>query len=118
MCVCVCVQEFNELLRETDAGNGGNIGIYFPQPEITPSGPQGEFRWNSSGTPVPSFPPEVEVRAVVEGQFMAKWIHTRRLGYTISPSSRILATGGASENTAILQVGPAAAAAGGGWSLA
>ena len=77
-------------------------GIYFQDPEITPTG-QGLFRWDGSGTSVPTFPLEVEVRAIVEGQFMAKWVHAHSLGYQISPSSRLLATGGASKNTAILQ---------------
>ena len=100
----MCVQVFNELLGQTDPGNGGRIGIYFTQPEITPAGPVGEFRWDSTAAAVSSFSPEEEVRAVVESQFMAKWIHCQRLGHSLSPSSRILATGGASNNTAILQV--------------
>ena len=118
----MCVQEFNHLLHKTEPGNGGNIGkptsvsagyilayepglagIYFQEPEITPAG-QGLFRWDSSGTSVSSFPSEVEVRAIVEGQFMAKRVHASRLGYKLTPSSRLLATGGASQNTAILQV--------------
>ena len=51
-----------------------------------------------------SFPCGVEARAVVEGQVMAKYIHAHTLGYRITPSSRILATGGASKNRSILQV--------------
>jgi len=61
------------------------------------------FRWDSNGVAVSTFPPEVEVRAIVEGQFMAKLVHAKRLGYTLSPSSRVLATGGASKNLKILQ---------------
>jgi xylulokinase len=90
------------VLGRTPPGNNGNIGIFFKEPEITPAG-WGEFRWDGSGAAVPSFPPEVEVRALVEGQFVAKWVHSRSLGYCISESSRVLATGGASRNTAILQ---------------
>ena len=78
-------------------------GIYFYDPEITPSG-QGVCRFNKNGAPVESFPPEVEVRAVIESQFLAKLNHARKLGYEISPTSRVLATGGASANTRILQV--------------
>jgi xylulokinase len=96
-------EEFNRLLDKTEPGNGGNIGIYFQEPEITPAG-QGLFRWDGSGTSVPTFPSEVEVRAIVEGQFMAKRVHACRLGYKMTPSSRLLATGGASQNTAILQI--------------
>ena len=78
-------------------------GIYFYDPEITPSG-QGVYRFDKNGTPVESFPPEVEVRAVIESQLLAKLNHARKLGYEISPTSRVLATGGASANTRILQV--------------
>ena len=77
-------------------------GVYFMDPEITPAG-QGCHRWDGSNTTVKAFPLEVEVRAIVEGQFMAKWIHAHKLGYKITLSSKILATGGASNNTAILQ---------------
>lgn len=83
-----------------------NKGIYFHDPEITPAGCQGSFRFDVRGKKVDSFSPEVEVRAVIEGQFLAKLTHARSLGYQISSSSRVLATGGASKNTEILQVHP------------
>ena len=79
------------------------LGIYFYDPEITPSG-QGVYRFDKNGTPVETFPPEVEVRAVIESQFLAKLNHAKKLGYEISQTSRVLATGGASANTKILQV--------------
>ena len=47
---------------------------------------------------------EAKVRAVIEGQFLAKFNHAQKLGYNIGPTSRILATGGASVNEHILQV--------------
>ena len=72
-------------------------------PEITPSG-QGKVRCNGDDVQVESFSPEVEVRAVIEGQIMAKRFHAQSLGYTVSPSSRVLATGGASQNEHIRQV--------------
>ena len=92
------------MLSQTDPGNKGNIGIFFREPEITPAG-QGEFRWDSSGALVRGFPPEVEVRALVEGQFVAKRVHCQKLGLSFTASSRILATGGASQNPALLQAG-------------
>ena len=49
-------------------------------------------------------PPEKEPRAIVESQFLAKYVHAHSLGYRITPTSRILATGGASKNKRILQV--------------
>lgn len=55
---------------------------------------------------VQTFAPEVEVRAVIEGQVMAKLVHAQRLGYEITPSSRVLVTGGASQNQHICQVCP------------
>ena len=72
-------------------------------PEITPSG-KGVYRYSKDGSLVDSFPPEREARALVEGQILAKFVHARRLGYRISRSSRVLATGGASKNKRILQV--------------
>lgn len=80
-----------------------SAGIYFTDPEITPSG-RGQYRYNAAGDPVESFPPEVEVRALVEGQIMAKLHHAQLLGYEITPFSRVLATGGASKNSHIRQV--------------
>lgn len=86
-------------------------GIFFTDTEITPSGVCGEFRFTNADVPVDSFPPEVEVRAVVEGQFMAKRYHAQSLGYQITPTSRVLVTGGGSQNDRIRQVC-------GVWSLA
>ncbi|XP_038554080.1 xylulose kinase-like [Micropterus salmoides] len=53
---------------------------------------------------VSSLSPQVEVRALVEGQFMSRRLHAERLGYSIIPGTRVLATGGASSNKEILQV--------------
>ncbi|XP_023254552.1 xylulose kinase-like, partial [Seriola lalandi dorsalis] len=52
---------------------------------------------------VSSFSPQVEVRAVVEGQFLSRRVHAERLGYSIVPGTRVMATGGASSNRQILQ---------------
>ncbi len=79
------------------------IGLYYIDPEITPP-VEGVFRYDPDVSSVKSFPPEREVRAVVEGQFVAKYIHAQSLGYKITPTSRILATGGASQNASICQV--------------
>ena len=49
---------------------------------------------------------ETEVRALVEGQLLAKRLHAERIGFKLTPDTRILVTGGASVNLAILQVGP------------
>lgn len=78
--------------------------MYYDDPEITPPIEKGVFRYGPDSTPAMSMLPLREVRAVVEGQFMAKYIHAQSLGYKITSSSRILATGGASENVSICQV--------------
>ncbi|XP_062520219.1 xylulose kinase-like isoform X2 [Corticium candelabrum] len=96
-------ETFNESLRSTARGNNGNIGIYFYDTEITPHA-IGVHRFNAAGEKVESFDSSVEVRALIEGQFMGKRVHAENLGYNIGPSSRVLATGGAAANKEILQV--------------
>ncbi|XP_039093148.1 xylulose kinase isoform X2 [Hyaena hyaena] len=95
--------EFSEALRSTEMGNGGNLGFYFDVMEITPE-IIGRHRFSAENRKVPAFPREVEVRALIEGQFMAKRIHAEGLGYRVMPKTKILATGGASHNREILQV--------------
>ena len=56
---------------------------------------------NPDDTSMDAFPPNVDVRAVVEGQFLSMRLHGANIG--IHPTS-ILATGGASANAAILQI--------------
>ena len=116
MTVCVCVvvgcvwgeggggTVLTSRLHNVLLHTSNPAGVYFQDPEITPAG-HGMFRTNESGTEVDHFPPEVEVRAILESQIMAKFMHARSLGYQITGSSRVLATGGASQNPRILQVG-------------
>ena len=73
------------------------------EPEITPT-VQGVYRFSPQDVVLDSFPAEVEVRAIVEGQLMAKRCHALSLGYQITSQSRVLATGGAAANPAIRQV--------------
>uniref|UniRef100_I3KL94 Xylulose kinase n=1 Tax=Oreochromis niloticus TaxID=8128 RepID=I3KL94_ORENI len=123
VCVCVCVfkngsltrervrnecagaswELFSAALSDTPLGNHGNIGFYFETMEITPP-VIGVHRFDSADCEVSSLSPRVEVRAVVEGQFLSRRLHAERLGYSIIPGTRVLATGGASSNKEILQV--------------
>ncbi|XP_053266105.1 xylulose kinase isoform X5 [Podarcis raffonei] len=96
-------EEFSKALVSTAVGNDGNVGFYFDVMEIIPE-TVGIHRFNTHNNRVSTFPKELEIRALIEGQFMAKRIHAEKLGYTILPTTRILATGGASHNKAILQV--------------
>ncbi|XP_053408288.1 xylulose kinase-like isoform X1 [Mercenaria mercenaria] len=96
-------KKFDEMLLKTPPGNNGNIGIYFDKKEIQPVA-MGTFRFNENDERVESFPPEVEVRAVLEGQFLARLMYAKLCGLQIGPESRVIATGGASANQAILQI--------------
>ena len=78
------------------------IGFFFHIQEITPSC-QGVYLFDGA-TEVTTVSKQAKVRAVIEGQFLAKFNHAQKLGYNIGPTSRILATGGASVNQHILQV--------------
>lgn len=48
--------------------------------------------------------PQTEVRALVEGQMLHRKAVASDMGFTFGENTRILATGGASANKAILQV--------------
>ncbi|XP_067234080.1 xylulose kinase [Chanodichthys erythropterus] len=96
-------ERFSSALRSTPMGNNGNLGIYFDVMEITPPA-AGVHRFNAEGQRVAAFDREVEIRALVEGQFLAKRVHAEKLGYKIIQGTRVLATGGASANKDILQV--------------
>ncbi|XP_059018048.1 xylulose kinase isoform X1 [Mustela lutreola] len=95
--------DFSEALRSTEMGNSGNLGFYFDVMEITPE-ITGRHRFSAENRQVSAFPGAVEIRALIEGQFMAKRIHAEGLGYRVMPKTKILATGGASHNRDILQV--------------
>uniref|UniRef100_G3Q216 Xylulose kinase n=1 Tax=Gasterosteus aculeatus aculeatus TaxID=481459 RepID=G3Q216_GASAC len=93
---------FSLALRDTPLGNNGHMGFYFDSMEITPPA-VGVHLFDPDDNKVSSdrAVPQVEVRALVEGQFLSRRLHAERLGYSIS---KILATGGASSNKDILQV--------------
>ena len=59
--------------------------MYFDNAGITPPGLLGDFRFNKNDERVARFASaEAEVRALVEGQFMAKRIHAEAMGFSIS----------------------------------
>ena len=93
---------FNALVARTPPGNAGRLGFFVREPEITPPMfKTGTWRFDADGRPQTAFAPEMEARAVLEGQFLCMRLHGGRVGLT--PAS-ILATGGASANPAILRV--------------
>ncbi|XP_072110205.1 xylulose kinase isoform X3 [Mobula birostris] len=95
--------EFTKALKATCPGNNGNLGFYFDVMEITPAA-IGVHRFNDRNCKVSEFSKEVEVRAVLESQALAKKAYAEKLGYKVLQGTRVLATGGASMNPDILQV--------------
>lgn len=84
--------------------NWNVLALYYDKQEILPF-LRGEYRYNKVGDKILKFASlEVEVRALIEGQFIAKRAHAEDFGLQINKNSKILATGGASINTSILQV--------------
>lgn len=79
-------EEFNQFLKNTPAGNGGKIGIYFDEMEILPH-VKGVHKWNENGDDATTFESAEEVRAVIEGQFLAKRYHAQMFGFKPSNSS-------------------------------
>uniref|UniRef100_A0A0C9REN4 Xylulose kinase n=1 Tax=Fopius arisanus TaxID=64838 RepID=A0A0C9REN4_9HYME len=97
-------QLFNELLDSTPRGNFGNMAIYLDAREIIPP-LIGDYRFNKADEKISRYSSkEVEVRALVEGQFIARRVCAEDFGFDIGPNCRIIATGGASANKAVLQV--------------
>ncbi|KAB0790713.1 hypothetical protein PPYR_14841 [Photinus pyralis] len=95
---------FNMLLDSTPRGNFGNIGLYYDTQEIIPF-LSGDYRFNKAGDRIVKFTSlEVEVRALIEGQFMAKRMYAEDFGFKFGEDTKLLATGGASCNKSILQV--------------
>lgn len=74
-------ERFSEMLNMTKAGNDGNLSIYFQEVEILPHAPKGVHMRNGEECKVDSLSPEQEVRAVVEGQFLAKRWHAESFGF-------------------------------------
>ncbi len=71
--------DIEKSLNRTKPGNEGNIGIYFIEQEIIPFA-RGVQRWNSNNQLVDHFQRDVEARAIIEGQFLAKRMHAEMLG--------------------------------------
>ncbi|KAL3812302.1 hypothetical protein ACJIZ3_013570 [Penstemon smallii] len=106
---------FNTYLKETPPLNGGKIGFYYKEHEILPPLPIGEHRYIVSDFEseyldglkeehrVIEFDAPFEVRALVEGQLLSMHAHTEKTGMPCPPR-RIIATGGASANKAILSL--------------
>ncbi len=93
---------YADLLASTPCGNGGRIGFYIRDPEITPPILRtGVWRFGTDGRPVERFEAAEDCRAVYEGQFLSMRLHGRNVGFE---PRRILATGGASVDASVIRV--------------
>ncbi|VDO28869.1 unnamed protein product [Haemonchus placei] len=75
--------EIGTLLAKTPVGNDGHIGLYFDEDEIAPRVKKGDFRYQKDGSShrlVKEFTPEVEARALLEGQSLLKLMYARTMG--------------------------------------
>lgn len=88
---------FSSALRSTPAGNGGRMMLPWFEPEITPAVRAAGVRRHNLDTSDAA----ANVRALIEAQAMAVFVHTRWMGRR---PGTIRATGGASANREILQV--------------
>ena len=98
-------ERFDEAVAAAPPGNDGVLGLHLPLPEITPIIPRaGVWHLNGDGALVaPSGVSDAEAaRAVVEGRFLSMRGRGGALG--LKGARRILATGGGSQSTAILQI--------------
>jgi xylulokinase len=89
------------ILERTQPGNGGDLLLPYFVPEITPALPQPAVRWFGSPVFKAGKSPDAAARAVVEAQALSMREHSAWIGV---PPGRILVTGGASKNPAILRV--------------
>ena len=88
---------FNRAIASTQPGNGGGILLPWFEPEIVPRvTTPGVHRLDLDPTDAAT-----NCRAVVEAQMMSMKLHSQWMN---APCKRIRATGGASDNPAILQI--------------
>ncbi|XP_045767284.1 xylulose kinase [Maniola jurtina] len=95
---------FDDLLRATVRGNMGYMGIYYDTAEIVPRAKPLRRLVDANGRPVEKLASQFEARALLEGQALARRAHAEDMGFTLEAGSRVVATGGASVNTALLQI--------------
>ena len=97
---------FDDALKAGEPGNGGVLGLHLPLPEITPIiNRAGVWLVDPDDKPIEdpsSLNNEQSVRAVVEGRFLSMRARGGAIG--LQNAKRILATGGGSQSSGILQV--------------
>ena len=94
-----------QALRCTPPGNAGTLGLYLPLPEITPViGGSGQWFVDAAGARIPesAVPAATAVRSVIEGRFLSMRARGEALGLR-QQRHCVLATGGGSKSSEILQ---------------
>jgi xylulokinase len=101
---------FNELVEAAPTGNAGQMGLYFPLPEIIPPGAHGTwlFRVNAGGEPTridTLVPPATHPRAILESQLLSIRARVSHILPANAPHlHRLVLTGGSSANQTIRQL--------------
>ena len=101
--------EFDEALRNSPPGNHGLLGVHLPQPEITPViGGTGRWYVDADGSRVDDadVPAAKAIRSIIEGRFLSMRARGEALGLRRQRHC-VLATGGGSKSSEILQVAAA-----------
>ena len=103
--------DFNKILNSTPAGNNGILGFYFIESEIIPPCKSGIYRFDKNNNKMKSNNNntnnsilECDIRGIVESQFMSMRSHMESIGLNLNDVNNIIATGGAAQNTTMLQV--------------
>lgn len=91
---------FNKYLVEKEAATEGYFGFYYWMQEIIPFA-KGIYRFKNRQSIEDFQDPSVNVKAIVESQFLSMKIRLERMG---GNTKRILASGGAAANGTILQL--------------
>jgi xylulokinase len=106
-------ETFTEKLLLAPRGNNGYMALHYLAQEILPNVPAGHLRWSAldtyenykTRTPLNQFPmQQIEIRALIEGQMLNRKAFAMDMGFSFGDNTKILATGGSSSNSAILQV--------------
>ena len=84
----------SELLGQTPSANKGVIGFFYDDHEILPHNVQGRFYFNADGEQVNDLEAASKVRALVEGQLLAKRLYLQRANVDLNNNvDQIVVTG-------------------------
>ncbi|CAI5445894.1 unnamed protein product [Caenorhabditis angaria] len=101
---CQDWSNFYQILSQTPPGNQGKIGFFFDSDEIAPNVRKGDYLFNENGETVEGFDDLTTCRAIFESQCYLKLLYTKKMGLVLNKENRLILTGGASKNIALLQI--------------